>query len=145
MLEESLRVPPFFAVRDGEPVEQFGVAGLLAADPEVWSNPQNGQAVVVYLLSGGTPQIVRKLPRDRLNVDERLFLYLPFEHSEQASDQARAVSLISGLGDAEYTRFALAHQHIITRFGRFPHRNAALARPSCDDELAFLKLPGSSF
>ena len=80
-----------------------------------------------------------------LNVDERLFLYLPFEHSEQASDQARAVSLISGLGDAEYTRFALAHQHIITRFGRFPHRNAALARPSCDDELAFLKLPGSSF
>ena len=48
--------------------EQF-----LAADPAVWSNPQNGQAIVVYLLSGGTPQIVRKLPRDRLNVDERLF------------------------------------------------------------------------
>ena len=46
---------------------------FLAADPGVWSNPQNGQAVVVYLLSGGTPQIVRKLPRDRLNVDERLF------------------------------------------------------------------------
>ncbi|MBX9647450.1 MAG: chemotaxis protein [Xanthobacteraceae bacterium] len=46
---------------------------FLAADPAVWSSPQNGQAVVVYLLSGGTPQIVRKLPRDRLNVDERLF------------------------------------------------------------------------
>lgn len=46
---------------------------FLAADPGVWSNPQNGQAVVVYLLSGGAPQIVRKLPRDRLNVDERLF------------------------------------------------------------------------
>jgi chemotaxis protein MotC len=46
---------------------------FLAADPAVWSNPQNGQAIVVYLLSGGTPQIVRKLPRDRLNVDERLF------------------------------------------------------------------------
>ena len=46
---------------------------FLAADPAVWSNPQNGQAIVVYLLSGGTPQLVRKLPRDRLNVDERLF------------------------------------------------------------------------
>jgi chemotaxis protein MotC len=46
---------------------------FLAADPSVWSNPQNGQAVVVYLLSGGAPQIVRKLQRDRLNVDERLF------------------------------------------------------------------------
>lgn len=46
---------------------------FLAADPGVWSNPQNGLAVVVYLLGGGAPQIVRKLPRDRLNVDERLF------------------------------------------------------------------------
>jgi chemotaxis protein MotC len=53
-------------------VRQIG-ENFLAADPKVWSNPQNGQAVVVYLLSGGAPQIVRKLPRDGLNVDERLF------------------------------------------------------------------------
>ena len=53
-------------------VRQIGET-FLAADPTVWSNPQNGQAVVIYLLSGGAPQIVRKLPRDRLNVDERLF------------------------------------------------------------------------
>ncbi|MCA6123796.1 chemotaxis protein [Bradyrhizobium sp. WSM 1704] len=46
---------------------------LLAADASVWSKPQNGQAVVVYLLSGGPPQIVRKLPRERINIDERLF------------------------------------------------------------------------
>jgi chemotaxis protein MotC len=46
---------------------------FLAADPGVWSNPQNGQAVVVFLLSGGAPQTARKLPRDRLNLDERLF------------------------------------------------------------------------
>jgi chemotaxis protein MotC len=46
---------------------------FLAADPTVWSNPQNGEAVVVYMLSGGTPQVVRKLPRDKLNVDEKLF------------------------------------------------------------------------
>ena len=46
---------------------------FLAADASVWSNPQNGQAVVIYLLSGGAPQIVRKLPRDKINVDSRLF------------------------------------------------------------------------
>jgi chemotaxis protein MotC len=46
---------------------------FLAADPAVWSDPQNGQALVVFLLSGGAPQVVRKLPRDRINVDERLF------------------------------------------------------------------------
>jgi chemotaxis protein MotC len=46
---------------------------FLAADPAVWSDAQNGQALVVFLLSGGAPQVVRKLQRDRINVDERLF------------------------------------------------------------------------
>ncbi len=46
---------------------------FLAADPAVWSNPHNAQALVLFLLSGGAPQVIRKLPRDRLNVDERLF------------------------------------------------------------------------
>jgi chemotaxis protein MotC len=46
---------------------------FLSADAAAWSNPRNGQAVIVFMLSGGAPQIVRKLPRDRLNVDERLF------------------------------------------------------------------------
>ncbi len=58
----------------------------------------------------------------------RLFIYLPFEHSEDADDQRDAVAFISALEDEELTRFALAHQAVITRFGRFPHRNAALGR-----------------
>jgi chemotaxis protein MotC len=53
-------------------IKQIGEK-FLAADPATWSNPQNGQAVVVFLLSGGPPQVVRKLPREKLNVDERLF------------------------------------------------------------------------
>lgn len=62
------------AAHDRHPalIRQIGER-FLAADPSVWSNPQNGQAVVVYLLSGGAPQIVRKLPRERLSVDEGLF------------------------------------------------------------------------
>jgi chemotaxis protein MotC len=63
---------------------------FLATDPNVWSNPQNGQAVVVYLLSGGAPQIVRKLPRDRLSVDERLFNGA-LAYVEGRQDEAREI------------------------------------------------------
>lgn len=73
-----------------------------------------------------------------MSVDERLFLYLPFEHSEDADDQVRAVTLISGLGNAQYSEFAEQHKAVIDRFGRFPQRNAALVRVSTPEEAAFL-------
>jgi uncharacterized protein (DUF924 family) len=76
---------------------------------------------------------------------ERLFLYLPFEHSEERADQALAVQLIGSVGDAAWTRYAIAHKEIIDRFGRFPHRNAVLNRLSTADEVAFLKEPKNSF
>jgi uncharacterized protein (DUF924 family) len=63
-----------------------------------------------------------------LSKDERLFLYLPFEHSENIEDQRESMHLIGGLGDPELLRFALDHQAMIERFGRFPHRNKALGR-----------------
>lgn len=75
----------------------------------------------------------------------RAFFYLPFEHSECLEDQERAVALFSALGDEEYARYALAHRDIIARFGRFPHRNAALGRASTCEEAEFLRQPGSSF
>lgn len=78
-------------------------------------------------------------------VEARLFVYLPFEHSEQLADQERAVELIAALGNAEWSRYAVAHRDIISRFGRFPHRNAALGRASTAEEIEFLKGPGSSF
>lgn len=82
---------------------------------------------------------------DVLNSDERLFLYLPFEHQENVDAQARSVELFAGLGDPELTKYAQAHKNIIDRFGRFPHRNAILGRESTAEELEFLKGPGSSF
>lgn len=75
----------------------------------------------------------------------RMFLYLPFEHSEDREDQALAVRLIKQLGNKEWTRYAVAHRAIIERFGRFPHRNAILGRPSSADELAALEEPLGSF
>lgn len=76
---------------------------------------------------------------------ERLFLYLPFEHSESLADQERSVALIRALGDPKTRDYAERHRAIITRFGRFPHRNAVLGRSSTPEELAFLSEPGSSF
>jgi uncharacterized protein (DUF924 family) len=76
---------------------------------------------------------------------ERHFVYLPFEHSEDRQHQALAVRLIEPLGEETWTRFARAHQLVIDRFGRFPHRNAILGRTSSPDELQFLKEPMGCF
>ncbi|MEO1293910.1 MAG: DUF924 family protein [Pseudomonadota bacterium] len=77
--------------------------------------------------------------------DQRLFLYMPFEHSENLDDQDRGVALIASLGNDEYTPYAEAHRDVIARFGRFPHRNAILGRASTEEELAYLAEPGSGF
>lgn len=77
--------------------------------------------------------------------EHRLFLYLPFEHSEDREDQALAVDLIAGLGREDWTRYALAHKAVIDRFGRFPHRNAVLGRETTAEEHAALQEPMTSF
>jgi len=69
----------------------------------------------------------------------RMFFYLPFEHSEDREDQARSVMLHEKCGFTEYARH---HQQVVERFGRFPHRNAILGRPSTAEELEFLKSGG---
>ena len=75
---------------------------------------------------------------------ERAFVYLPFAHAEDLAAQRRSVGLFDGL-DPEDVRSARRHYEIIARFGRFPHRNAALRRESTAEEIEFLKRPGSSF
>lgn len=80
-----------------------------------------------------------------LTDDERVFFYLPFEHSEDLADQERCIELCSALATKQYVDYAVRHRDIIARFGRFPHRNAVLGRASTPEELEFLKQPGSSF
>jgi uncharacterized protein (DUF924 family) len=71
---------------------------------------------------------------------ERQFFYLPFEHSEVPADQAMAVHLMDTrmTSDPEMALHARAHQQVITQFGRFPTRNAALGRVSTAAEHAYL-------
>ena len=77
-----------------------------------------------------------------VEVNLQPFFYLPFEHSEDLTDQDRALSLCTELrdraGDEETMKWAGIHRDIIIRFGRFPHRNAALGRLTTPVEQAFL-------
>ncbi len=86
---------------------------------------------------------------------ERLFFYLPLEHSESLEMQRRSMSAFRQLA-AEvpgsmretfegFVDFARRHHEIVERFGRFPHRNSLLGRESTEEEVAFLEQPGSSF
>ncbi len=76
---------------------------------------------------------------------ERIFVYLPFEHSENVADQEQSIALFAQLGDEYLDKYAMAHKIIIDRFGRFPHRNVVLGRASTPEEIAFLQEPMSSF
>ncbi|MGA1807718.1 DUF924 family protein [Sphingobium sp. WW5] len=66
----------------------------------------------------------------------RLFFYMPFQHSEDLADQELSLSLFEGTGDARSLDFARQHHATIARFGRFPHRNAALGRTTLPAEAA---------
>jgi uncharacterized protein (DUF924 family) len=103
-----------------------GTPGAFAADPVA-------RRLSRRAISQGCDTVMAK--------QERLFLYMPFEHSEERADQALSVQLIGSVGNAEWTRDAIAHKEIIDRFGRFPHRNAILNRNSSADELALQQQP----
>ena len=73
---------------------------------------------------------------EQLPPNERGFLYIPFEHSEDLDDQRRSMLLFTALGDDKMLHYAKLHHDIIERFGRFPHRNAMLGRQPRAEETA---------
>ena len=73
---------------------------------------------------------------ERLEKQERGFLYMPFQHSEDMDDQNRSILLFTKLGDEEQIHYAKKHRDVIARFGRFPHRNSMLGRQPRADEVA---------
>jgi uncharacterized protein (DUF924 family) len=74
----------------------------------------------------------------QLTQQQRLFLYMPFQHSEDRAVQARSIELFTQLGIADNLDYAHRHKDIVDRFGRFPHRNAVLDRQSTTAELQFV-------
>ena len=157
---------------DAEIRRRFGELHAAAARRELddWRRERESMLALVIVLDQFSRNLHRNDPRafaqdayarecarqaigrgdDRASLPvERMFLYLPFEHSEDRADQALAMELMKQIDGFEETRgmseWARKHQAIIDRFGRFPHRNACLGRESTPEEVEFLKTPGSGF
>jgi uncharacterized protein (DUF924 family) len=100
-------------------------------------------------------QVLAAGEEKRLRPIQRVFFYMPLEHSEELEHQHRSVDLFQELvldvpesrrpTFAGFLNFAIRHCAIIEQFDRFPHRNAILGRESTSEEIEFLKQPGSSF
>jgi uncharacterized protein (DUF924 family) len=74
----------------------------------------------------------------KLTDNERMFMYLPFEHSESRKVQKESVKLFRTIPNREVLAYAIDHKKVIDRFGRFPHRNAILGRTSTAAETKFM-------
>lgn len=114
---------------------------MFRGDPRAFATDARARQVARHTVETG-------LDRE-LEPAGRMFVYLPFEHSEDREDQRRSVELFEAL-DAEFGMpgilgYAVRHREIVERFGRFPHRNEVLGRASTPGEVEFLKEPGSSF
>lgn len=149
------------------------VAKASAGDCDAWQETPDGALALIIVLDQFPRNIFRGHPTAfatdararsvarraldrgfdrRFSTMQKLFLYLPFQHSENLADQRRGVAhltpILGGFDGALYERFHFAiHRHceIIERFGRFPHRNETLGRATSAAEAAFLEEPRSSF
>ena len=158
---------------DARIAERFGalIDDALAGGLRAWEATPHGALARLIVLDQLTRNVHRGTPRafagdaqalalaqsltdqgldQQLPPMLRAFAYLPFEHAEDLAMQARAVELFQLLSQAQpgfesMLDYAQRHQEVIARFGRFPHRNAILGRPSTPEEVEFLRQPGSSF
>lgn len=115
--------------------------------PEAFALDSDARKVASQGLASGADLLLRPI--------ERVFFYMPFEHSEDLADQEQSVDLFRKLsetvpdGDREtfdyFLEYAVRHHAVVARFDRFPHRNAILGRDSTAEEIEFLKTPGSAF
>jgi uncharacterized protein (DUF924 family) len=111
---------------------------MFRGDPRSYATDRKAQETAGYAVDRAFD---RELP-----AFQRMFLYMPFMHSEDLEHQRRSVELFRGLGgEDDATGYAVRHMEIIERFGRFPHRNEILGRRTTPEEAEFLTQPGSSF
>lgn len=132
---------PFGSLALAIVLDQFP-RNMFRGTPRAFAADAKAQTVAQGAIARGDDQ--------QLEPVQRIFLYLPLEHSENLNDQHQCVRLyqrlIAASDDLSDTLgYAIRHRDVIEKFGRFPHRNAILGRESTPTELEFLKQPGSSF
>lgn len=97
---------------------------------DAWA--QDGMALIL------SQEALSRPDWDTLSADERSFMLMPWMHSESASIHQRAAELFSRLAGPGYIEHERQHAEVISRFGRYPHRNEALGRTSTPEELAYI-------
>lgn len=120
-------------------LDQF-TRNIFRDTPRAFAGDQRALALARGLVQSGADRTLASL--------ERWFVYLPFEHAESLAMQQESLRLFGQLaadGQADALDWAQKHHDVIARFGRFPHRNAILGRPSTPEETTFLGQPGSRF
>ena len=132
----SSGVSPEGALAEIIVLDQFS-RNVFRDTPRAFAQDSLALALAQVLVASGQDQL--------LSPAQRRFAYMPYMHSESPLIHAQAVQLFAQPGLEDGLDFELRHQAIITRFGRYPHRNAVLSRTSSAEELAFLSEAGSSF
>ena len=149
--------------------QKFGrmIEQALAGQLDKWAQNKEGRLALILLLDQMTRNIFRNTPKafsgDEIacalslrsvadgflqtekNVHKRQFFLMPMMHSEDLKIQKQSLPLFQALTSENTYNYAIKHHNIIERFGRFPHRNHILNRPSSNEEIAFLTQQGSSF
>lgn len=110
-------------------LDQFPL-NMFRGEARSFSSEQQSREVAAHALEKGFDV--------ELTSRQKSFLYMPFMHSENLDDQARSLQLFDQPGLEDNLRFARHHYGIVERFGRFPHRNAILGRPSSESEIEYL-------
>ena len=155
------------AAFDAQVLARFGALHEAAARCELWTwrTRTEGRLAEVIVLDQFSRNLHRDSPRAfaadplalglaqeavaigahrALDPRRRVFLLMPYMHSESPAIHEQALELLADCpaGNLDYER---RHKAIVDRFGRYPHRNAVLGRASTPEEIAFLQTPGSSF
>jgi len=147
---------------------RFGdsINAALAGQLDRWADDTDSCLALIIILDQFTRNVFRDTPRafsgDEMalalslrceergylnhdNQNYRHFMLMPMMHSEDIIIQDKSLPLFASASNEMTHEYAVKHRDIIARFGRFPHRNAILGRPSSEEEITFLQQPGSSF
>jgi uncharacterized protein (DUF924 family) len=120
----------------GDPLTALAAVILFDQFPRNMFRGEAEQFATDHLALAVAKAAVRQSFDEQLEKEERCFLYMPFQHSENLDDQNRAVLLFSELKDDYLLGYAKKHRDVIERFGRFPHRNAMLGRAPRPEEIS---------